>query len=237
MEQAVECNNHPNKNAVRLCDDCGAPFCAECLRKNMLSFYYCQDCYPALFKNKTVPENEIPIDKRVLNKEEHDVQKIEDGVAPVSYIHKSRTGSIILIILPLLALIIFYIADFATWGGYIIDDSGLTSLGQYSARYDNTNLVFGMSFILTPLLLILEYTEYRIATAHSTEIARKYIKWTFFPGLLIVGLDLFSLSILKSFVEPSDPNIVFHFSGGLAFYFTMLTGGLYVFIGWVERKG
>lgn len=40
-----------NKNAARLCDDCNLPFCTECLRKNLLGFYYCQNCYPALFKD------------------------------------------------------------------------------------------------------------------------------------------------------------------------------------------
>jgi len=36
---------------VRLCDDCDLPFCTECLRKDLMGFYYCKWCYPALFKD------------------------------------------------------------------------------------------------------------------------------------------------------------------------------------------
>lgn len=46
----IKCTNDANKNSVRLCDNCDLPFCAECLRKNLLGFYYCHNCYPALFK-------------------------------------------------------------------------------------------------------------------------------------------------------------------------------------------
>jgi hypothetical protein len=51
-----QCENHPDKNAVRQCDGCDKPFCSECLRKNRLGFYYCQQCFPALFKNTPVPD-------------------------------------------------------------------------------------------------------------------------------------------------------------------------------------
>jgi hypothetical protein len=50
MEQGIGCSNHPDKNAIRLCDNCDMPFCAECLRKNLLGFYYCHRCYPRFFR-------------------------------------------------------------------------------------------------------------------------------------------------------------------------------------------
>ena len=68
MEQGIVCSNHPDKNAIRLCDSCDMPFCAECLRKNLLGFYYCQRCYPRLFENTAAPEYEIPCDEKILRR-------------------------------------------------------------------------------------------------------------------------------------------------------------------------
>lgn len=78
MEQGIGCSNHPDKNAIRLCDDCGMPFCAECLRKNLLGFYYCQRCYPRLFKNKSTPEYEIPRDEKGLRRIQKQVESNTD---------------------------------------------------------------------------------------------------------------------------------------------------------------
>ncbi len=50
MEQGIRCSNHPDRNAIRLCDGCSMPFCTDCLRKNLLGFYYCQRCYPRLIR-------------------------------------------------------------------------------------------------------------------------------------------------------------------------------------------
>jgi len=74
MEQAIKCSDHTDKIAIRLCDDCGKPFCAECLRKNSLGFYYCQNCYPALFKSNSVPEYAIPVDEKGLKKIQDQVE-------------------------------------------------------------------------------------------------------------------------------------------------------------------
>lgn len=49
--KTIKCTNDANKNSVRLCENCDLPFCAECLRKNFIGFYYCKNCYPALFKD------------------------------------------------------------------------------------------------------------------------------------------------------------------------------------------
>lgn len=70
MEQDVQCNYHPDKNAVRLCDGCGMPFCSDCLREDDLysDSYFCQNCHPALFKKYPASEFEIPIDENWLKK-------------------------------------------------------------------------------------------------------------------------------------------------------------------------
>ena len=73
MEQVIKCTNDTNKNAVRFCDDCDLPFCTECLRKDLSGLYYCQWCYPALFKD-TSPEYEIPIDEKGLMKIQSEIQ-------------------------------------------------------------------------------------------------------------------------------------------------------------------
>jgi hypothetical protein len=74
LEQVIKCTNDTTKNAVRLCDDCDLPFCTECLRKNLMGFYYCQWCYPALFKDTSAPEYEIPIDEKGLMKLQSEIQ-------------------------------------------------------------------------------------------------------------------------------------------------------------------
>jgi hypothetical protein len=63
MEQGIGCSNHPDRNAIRLCDNCDMPFCAECLRKNLLGFYYCQRCYIGL-KNASAAEYESLVMKK-----------------------------------------------------------------------------------------------------------------------------------------------------------------------------
>lgn len=74
MEQVIKCTNDANINAVRVCDDCNLPFCAECLRKDLSGLYYCQWCYPALFKDTSVPEYEIPTDEIGLMKIQSKIQ-------------------------------------------------------------------------------------------------------------------------------------------------------------------
>jgi len=79
FDRPVECINHQDKSAVRLCDSCDRPFCADCLRKNILGFYYCEHCYPALFKNTSAPEYEIPRDeKRLRTKQIHVESDLKD---------------------------------------------------------------------------------------------------------------------------------------------------------------
>lgn len=76
MEHAVYCNNHPDRNAVRLCDGCGVPFCQDCLREDdfYLCSYYCQNCHPALFKKYPASEYEIPIDEKGLKKVQNRIE-------------------------------------------------------------------------------------------------------------------------------------------------------------------
>lgn len=74
MEQVIKCTNDTNKNAVRLCDDCDLPFCADCLRKDLSGLYYCQWCYPTLFKDTSAQNYEIPIDEKGLTKKQSEIQ-------------------------------------------------------------------------------------------------------------------------------------------------------------------
>ncbi len=76
MEQVVRCNDHPDKNAVRLCDGCSMPFCSDCLREDDIysCSYYCKNCHPEHFKKNPVPEYEIPIDEKELKKVQNRIE-------------------------------------------------------------------------------------------------------------------------------------------------------------------
>ena len=143
MEQVIKCTNDINKNAVRLCDDCDLPFCTECLRKDLMGFYYCHWCYPALFKDTSAPEYEIPIDEKGLMKIQskiqaevkkiddtfkHKIEKTASKTDKLKYIYSNifkniMLSSIIVIIWSVLADI-YYVTmigkDSANFGFYII---------------------------------------------------------------------------------------------------------------------
>lgn len=107
MEIGVECNNHPDKSGVRLCDNCEMPFCSECLRRNFLGFYYCQNCYPALFSNVSAINYEIPHDvkglERLQKQIESDVIKnsTNEDVEYHTYIFNAIVVGVILVIISL----------------------------------------------------------------------------------------------------------------------------------------
>lgn len=91
MEQVIKCTNDTTKNAVRLCDDCDLPFCTECLRKDLMGLYYCQWCYPALFRDTSAPEYEIPIDERLMkiqSKIQTEVTEVAETPEKKNNIHK-----------------------------------------------------------------------------------------------------------------------------------------------------
>jgi len=76
---------------VRLCDDCDLPFCTECLRKDLMGLYYCQWCYPALFRDTSAPEYEIPIDERLMkiqSKIQTEVTEVAETPEKKNNIHK-----------------------------------------------------------------------------------------------------------------------------------------------------
>jgi len=91
LEQVIKCTNDTTKNAVRLCDDCDLPFCTECLRKDLMGLYYCQWCYPALFRDTSAPEYEIPIDERLMkiqSKIQTEVTEVAETPEKKNNIHK-----------------------------------------------------------------------------------------------------------------------------------------------------
>jgi hypothetical protein len=68
MDQPIERSDYLNESIIRLCDSCGKPLCTECLRENILGFYYCQHYYPVLFKNISTSGYEIPHDEEEMRR-------------------------------------------------------------------------------------------------------------------------------------------------------------------------
>lgn len=137
----VECESHPNKVAVRLCDGCGVPFCADCLRQKSSDFY-CKYCRPELFKNSINVEYEIPFDERLLSLKKLKNIDIKYDIEHYQLWKKRKMSSplnitiwgIFGIIFPLLIIVVYYKIGNGAKGGLIF--VGVLLLTLLSIRFD-----------------------------------------------------------------------------------------------------
>lgn len=204
MEFVVECSSHPHKSGVRLCDNCEKPFCLECLRRNFLGFYYCQDCYPALFSNAASSNYEIPRDEkglgRIQKKIEWDIEKNSTNVDVEypPYIFNVIVVGVFLIIISLsmFALVMNLtnnILYFIAVDAFVFLFCGY-QFGKYKPRFSNSlgillvlpwfifTLIFGLQgnigdvYGYTILFLIMSFFKLIFASIGSFIGARKSLK-------------------------------------------------------------
>lgn len=174
MEQGIGCSSHPDKNAIRLCDGCEMPFCAECLRKNLLGFYYCQRCYPKLFENTSAPEYEIPRDEKGLRR----IQKQVD----LSIILDSPYESLkigypwIVGVCALIAVVIFL---FVFWRGAFF------GIGTFNLIVMFASIVIGAS---VGVMISNKITGKVHDSEFSNDKVIKGIMWAFLGSFVVFGI-------------------------------------------------